>query len=124
MLKKQNGMTLVSWMVIGSFLGAVGLVVLKIIPAYMNYSSVKSIMDDLIQDERIKGGKPKNIRAMLVHTLNVNGLTDIMRDKKAFKFSKIDNGYKLTLKYEQRDNLVGNLDYVVVFDHEVDLNVK
>jgi len=124
MLKSQKGMTFVSWMAIAVFLGAIGLVVLKIIPAYMNYASVKSIMNDLPREDRLKGKKAKEIRKMLAASLDVNGLSAISRDKNAFKFSKIDGGYKLVLKYEQRDNLFANLDYVVVFDHEVDLLVK
>ena len=124
MLKKQRGMTLISMAVIGSFIAALGLAVLKILPAYMNYASVKSIMDEMPRDEKIKGQKPKFIRAMLYRKMDINDLSMIYRDKSAFKFSKIDDGYKLTLKYEQRDNLVGNLDYIVVFDHEVDLKVK
>jgi len=124
MLKKQCGMTLISMAVIGSFVAALGLAVLKILPAYMNYASVKSIMDELPRDDKIKGQKPKYIRGILYKKMDVNNLSIIYRDKSVFKFSKIDGGYKLTLKYEQRDNLVGNLDYIVVFDHEVDLKVS
>lgn len=124
MLKKQIGMTLISWMIVTTFLGGVGLVVLKIIPAYMNYASVKSIMDDLARDEKIKGQSPKGIRRMLNSRLEVNDLKTISRDKKAFKFRKIDGGYALVLTYEERENLFANLDYVVVFDHEVELLIK
>jgi len=124
MLKKQRGMTLISMAIIGSFMAALGLAVLKILPAYMNYASVKSIMDELPRDEKIKGRKPKGIRGLLYKKLDVNNLSMIYQDKGAFKFSKIDGGYKLALKYEHRDNLVGNLDYIVVFDHKVDLKVN
>ena len=117
-------MTLISWMIVATFLGGVGLVVLKIIPAYMNYASVKSIMDDLARDEKIKGQSPKGIRRMLNSRLEVNDLKTISRDKKAFKFRKIDGGYALVLTYEERENLFANLDYVVVFDHEVELLIK
>ena len=82
------------------------------------------LCEELKQDDRIKGKKTKDIRKILYGTLNVNGLSRIISTKDAFKFAKIDSGYKLILKYEQRENLFANLDYVVVFDHEVDLNVK
>jgi len=124
MIKKQIGMTLVSWMIVATFLGGVGLVVLKIIPAYMNYASVKSIMDDLARDDKIKGQSPKGIRQMLNSRLEVNDLKTISRDKKAFKFRKVDGGYALVLTYEERENIFANLDYVVVFDHEVELRTK
>ncbi len=124
MLKKQHGMTLISMALIGSFLGALGLALLKILPAYMNYASVKSIMNEMPRSEKYKGRKPKYIRSMLYRKLDVNNLSMIYADKGAFRFSKIDGGYKLTLKYEQRENLIANLDYVVVFDHEVDFKVN
>jgi len=124
MLKKQNGMTLISMALIGVFMAALGLGVLKILPAYINYASVTSIMDDMSREEKIKNKNPKYIRGILYKKLDVNNLSMIYRNKGAFKFSKIDGGYKLSLKYEHRENLVGNLDYAVVFDHEVDLMVK
>ncbi len=124
MLKKQRGMTLISMVIIGSFLASLGLAVLKILPAYMNYASVKSIMDEMPRDEKIKGKSPKYIRSILYRNLDINNLSMIYQDKKAFKFSKIDGGYKLSLKYEFRENLIGNFDYIVVYDYEVDLPVK
>jgi len=124
MLNKQRGMTLISMAIIVSFMAALGLGVLKILPAYMNYASVISIMDELPRDDKINGKNPSFIRATLYKKLDINNLSMIYRDKKAFKFSKVDGGYKLTLKYEHRENLVANLDYIVVFDHEVDLKVN
>jgi len=124
MLKKQRGMTLISMAIIGSFMAALGLGVLKILPAYMNYASVKSILDELPRDGKIQGKNPKYIRGILYKKLDINNLSMIYADKKAFQFKKIDGGYKLTLNYEHRENLVGNLDYVVVFDYAVDLKVK
>ena len=124
MLKKQRGMTLISWVIVGSFLGALGLAFLKILPAYMNYASVKSIMNELPRDDKVKGQSAKTIRALLYRRLDVNDLSMISRQKDSFKFSKIEDGFKLELNYEERGNLVANLDYVVVFDHEVDIKVK
>lgn len=124
MLKKQRGMTLISWAAIGVIVGALGLAFLKILPAYMNYASVTSILDKLPNEAKIKGKSPKYIRGILYKKLDVNNLSMIYVNKKAFKFSKIDGGYKLTLNYEHRENLIGNFDYIVVFDHEVDLKVK
>jgi len=124
MLKKQSGMTLISMLIIGVFFGALGLAVLKILPAYMDYASVKSILDNLPREARIKGKKPKAIRNILYRKLDMNNLSKIYEKKKSFVFSKIDNGYKLTLNYEHRENLIANFDYVVVFDHEVDLKTQ
>lgn len=124
MLKKQNGMTMVSWMVVAAFCGAMGLVILKLIPVYMDYASVKSIMDDISLDSEIKGKSASMIRALLHRRLDVNALSRMHEKKGAFKFAKKDFGYTLTLDYEERENLIGNFDYVIVFDYEVDLKVK
>ena len=115
---------MISWMVIIGFLAVQGIMALRIIPVYMNYSTVKNVMDELPQSSEIKGKGAKAISLAFRKRLKINNLYDLAKDKEAFKFKKIAGGYTLTANYEARGPIFGNLEFVATFDHQVDLLTK
>ncbi|VAW64447.1 hypothetical protein MNBD_GAMMA11-1222 [hydrothermal vent metagenome] len=124
MNKKQSGLTMISWMVVIGFLAVQIIMGLRIVPVYINYHAVKSVMDSLPIDPDIKGKSAKNIKKVLSKRLKIENLYDLARDKEAFKFKKIKGGYNLTAHYESRGPIMGNLEFVATFDHQVDILTK
>ncbi|MCW9012223.1 MAG: DUF4845 domain-containing protein [Gammaproteobacteria bacterium] len=124
MIKKQRGLTFISWMVVIAFLAVQGIMAMRIVPVYINYSAVKSIMNELVVDPEIKGAGAKKVNELLKKRLKINNLYDLAKDKTAFKFSKIQGGYHLVCHYEARGPIFKNLEFVATFHHEVDLPTK
>ncbi|VAW61388.1 hypothetical protein MNBD_GAMMA10-1811 [hydrothermal vent metagenome] len=120
-MKKQSGLTMISWMVIIGFLAVQFILGLRVIPVYMNYHSVKNVMDSLPIDTDIKGKNVKAIKKILSKRLKIENLYELARDKEAFKFKKIKGGYNLVAHYESRGPIIGNLEFVATFDHQVDI---
>lgn len=88
----------------------------------MTFGSVKSVMDSLVTDPDMKGKTAKEIKMILNRRLLVNNVKGLNQGKqKAFKFTKLSNGYKLTCHYEQRGPIISNLEFVATFDHEVEI---
>jgi len=125
MQKKQQGMTMVSWIVVISFLGVVAIAALNIIPSYLNNLSAKSILDQLADDSSITRGKSASqIKGMIYARFKTNNLKNIDL-KKAITFknrgSSKDAGYIISLNYEDRGKIMGNLYFVTVFEYEVEI---
>lgn len=121
---KQKGLTMVSWMVVLSFLGVVAVSALNIIPSYLNFFSARSILNGLETDSEIKGKTPSQIKVMIAKRFGSNSLQKIVKKQpiKLRSRSPSDGGgVKVTLHYEDRGRIVGNLYFVTVFDHEVEL---
>jgi len=124
MIKKQRGLTAIAWIIVIGLVAVQGLVALRIIPVYMNHNSVKSITDSLKTDPDIKGKSPKQIRSMISKKLEVNNLAYLMRNKETFQFKRSEKGLKLTVHIEEKGPVFGNLNFLVIFDHEVDLPTR
>lgn len=121
MIKRQSGLTMISWMVVLGFVAIQAVMALRIIPVYMSYSSVESVMDELAISAELKGLSGKKIDALFRKRLSINNLYELAKNKEAFKFKKIQGGYTLIAHYEERGPIFGNLEFVATFDHQVDL---
>ena len=124
MLKKQRGLTMISWMVVLGFVGVQAVMALRVIPVYMSFNSVKHIMDDLVTNPEVRGSSVKGVRKYLTKRLGIDGLYTLASNKEAFKFVKTKTGLTLVLHYEERGPIFGNLEFVATFDHEVPLSAK
>jgi len=124
MQKKQQGMTMVSWVVVISFLGVVMVAALNIIPSYLSFFSARSILNDLASDSITRGKTSAQIKKMISARFKTNNLRNIDL-KKAIIFknkgASQGAGYIVNLSYEDRGKIMGNLYFVTVFDHEVEI---
>ena len=121
-MKKQKGLTLITWLVIIAILAFNGLLALNVVPVFINDSSVKSIMKGLETDSSVRGVGPAKIKDIVSKRLRINNIYDITNDK--IKIKKTRTAYLVTIEYEPRGKLVGPLDYIVSFKHEARIQLK
>lgn len=115
-MKKQKGLTMISWMVVIAIVVFNGVIGMNVIPVYINDHSVKSIMKNLEMDTAVRGKSPKQLKEIISKRLRINNVYSIEKENIVIK--KIKNGHYITINYEPRGKLVGNLDYIVSFRHE------
>jgi len=123
-MRKQSGLTMISWIVIIGLVAVQGIMALRIVPVYLNYNSVRTVMDKLPQDPDIKGLSVKKLDELFRKRLRINNLYELAKNKEAFKFKKIQGGYALIAHYEDKGPIMGNLEFVATFDHEVEIITK
>ena len=121
-MKKQKGLTLISWLVIIAVVLFNAIIALNVVPVYLNDHSVKTLMQSLESDSAVRGATPKQIKEIITKRLRINNIYSINKDHIAIKKTK--SGYLVTIEYEPRGRLVGNLDYIVSFKHEATLPVR
>ncbi len=119
MIKKQRGLTAISWMIIIALVAIQGVMALRIIPVYMDYSTVKSIMNGLAEDPEVRGKTPGYIRSVLQKRLQINSIYDLVNSKDAFQFQQLSDGMLISVYYESRGPIYGNLEFIATFEHEV-----
>jgi len=119
MMKKQSGLTLISWALIISLAGVQLVFAMRIIPVYIDFATVKSIMNDVEKKPEFHSKPPREILTYLRKTLSINNIYDLQQQKNAFKFKKTTSGLELHLRYEDRGPIVGNLDFVASFEYQI-----
>lgn len=119
MMKKQSGLTLISWMIIISLAGIQLVFAMRIIPKYMDYATIKSIMNDVQTKPEFQSKPPREILTYIHKTLSLNNIYDLQKQKDVFKFKKSTDGLHLNLHYEGRGPIIGNLDFIATFEYQI-----
>ncbi|MDH5392176.1 MAG: DUF4845 domain-containing protein [Gammaproteobacteria bacterium] len=123
-MHKQHGLSMVSWLIVISFFGTIAISALNIIPSYLNYFSARSVLNSLESDAIVKGKSAEEIKTIISARFNTNNLRNINTSKSiVFKNRGASDraGYKVILSYEDRGRIIGNLFFVTVFQHEVEI---
>ncbi|NNJ98152.1 MAG: DUF4845 domain-containing protein [Gammaproteobacteria bacterium] len=115
-MKKQKGLTLISWLVIIAIVLFNGIIALNIVPVYISDHSVKTLMKNLEMDSTVRGGTAKALKQAITKRLRINNVYSVSKEHISVKKGK--DGYLVKIKYEPRGKLIGNLDYIVTFKHE------
>ena len=83
----------------------------------MQFATIKSVMDDVRKDVELNGGGVKEVLSGIDNRLYVNGIDVVTR--KDFKLKREKSGNVVSVTYEVREHLAGNLDAVMTFSHQV-----
>lgn len=118
-IRKQNGLTLLGFIIVLSITLFFAYIGMKIVPMYMEYYSVVSAMNGVAAERGSSQRSPASIRTEIRDRLYVSYSSGNVQDKH-MKITR-KNGVNLRITYEVRKNLLGNLDVVAKFDRSVRL---
>ncbi len=116
--KNQRGITLMGFMMVLSVLGFFIFLGLRLFPAYSEFNSVKSDMEGLKAQPNAASLSPARVLDFLYRRFDISYVSTV---KPEHIFFDKKNGYNVTIRYEYRKPLMGNLDYVAKFEHTVNL---
>ncbi len=131
----QSGITLIGFLIVLIVLGFFAFLFMKLYPAYYEYYNVVTAMEAIKKEPAVARWTPADILKSLdglqgtaIQTLDkrmyINYVDEKFVNKRSFQIKKISGGYLLTVKYERREPVVYNLDYVAKFERTVQLGSK
>ena len=118
-IRKQNGLTLIGFVVMLSFVLFIAFIGMKIGPIYMEYFSVVSAMNGIASERGSARLSPFDIKVKVLNRLYVSYSAENVKEKN-IKITR-GNGVNLRIAYEVRKPVIGNLDVVAKFDRSVKL---
>lgn len=116
MRNRQRGLTFISIMVIIAVIAFLAMMVLKLFPIYMEDFSVSSSVNGLSQEA---GKGPQELRTALMRRLSINNVDNVSAEDVVIE--RDGNGYRVTVDYEVRVAFIRNIDFVVSFNHSVEV---
>jgi len=119
-MKKQQGMTLISWIIILVFLLFQGVIAMNVLPVYLTDSNVKKIMKALPHDAKARGLTPYQLKNMVAKRININSIYSVTAEHITIQSGR--GSHIVIIEYEPRGKLIGNLDYIVSFRHEAKIS--
>jgi len=132
-MRKQAGATLVTWIIGVGFAILTASAVIKVVPYYVEFNSVKGLMKNIASEPGIKNADKRKIYVKVEKYLNLNNLRSLEDNyygskrkgsgkKNPFKISKLKKGNKrkkLTVEYPVVSKWLGNLSFLIDFKHSV-----
>ena len=119
MNRKQSGMTMIGFVIT---LGVVMFFLycgMKVVPMYTEFYSVKKALSGLAAEPGISAKSKEQVRDLFFRRLYMSYANNVKTD--ALKIESTDQGLMLTVDYEQRRELLANLDVVGKFHAQQEL---
>lgn len=117
-LKQQKGLSSIGWLFVVIVFGAVFTIVAKLAPFYLDNRFVVSTLKGLAEDPLFPKMAPNQIRTKLKKTFRINNIRGKAVD--SVKVTKKKNLTLITIEYEERVNIVYNIDVVLTFNSLLD----
>ena len=121
-MQRQGGASLSGWLIGLIILVFLLSVAIKFVPHYLDFNAIKWAMDELKTDPGSHGGGKRETLARIGNKLRINDVEAVT--ERDFMFKRATGGYELSVEYEAREHLFGNLDAVLTFSHQVEIAVQ
>ncbi len=118
-LHKQRGMTAIGWMLVLGLIAFFTLITLRLAPLYLEYTKVVSVLESLEKEPGITRQTKAEIRKMISRRFDVNDVRGL--DAKQAIIVQKAGTLTVTMDYERRTSLFGNIDLVAKFKKEVEV---
>ena len=119
MKRNQGGMTLLGFLMVLVVVGFAAFIAMRLFPMYQEYYSVKSALKGLANEAGVSDMDPARIQDLFFRRLYINYSENVKPAN--VKIERMEGGWKMSVNYEVRRPLVGNLDVVGKFDASQDL---
>ena len=114
---RQQGVTLISWIVILGVVAFLTTIVLRLFPVYIEHMAVTSSLESLAQEKEPMGAS--EIRTKLMKRFEINDVENVTR--KDIKIESARGVYQVNIAYEVRTPFMSNIDFVVSFDDDAEV---
>lgn len=115
---RQQGVTVMGWIVILLIVGLFALTAIKLFPMYFQFFQVRDILHDVAADKEIDLNNRQAVWVTIGKRLDISQITGIKSEH--LKIERDKGRVILTLKYEDRRPYLGNLDIVGKFEETVE----
>ncbi|MCK5001391.1 MAG: DUF4845 domain-containing protein [Gammaproteobacteria bacterium] len=122
LMKKQQGMTITSWMFVVAIVGFFFMMAIRIGPVFAEDLTISSIWDNLENEPSLVGESPKNIRKSVMKKFAMNNIKVLKKGD--IKITRDKGYYIVKVEYEPRGKIIGKLDFIATFKHEAKIRAK
>lgn len=120
MQNQQRGLTMIGFLFVAFVLVMVAMLGMKLVPAYIEFFSVKKILATMGQESDLKSKSNGDIRADFSRRANTGYVTVVKPED--LSITRPGGIPVISVEYEFRSKLVGNVSLVVDFSASSDPN--
>jgi len=119
MMRRQQGITAIGFLLLAAVFGIVGFGGLKLAPIYMDNFKVQRLLKDIKIEYDGQNPGAAQIRSSIEKRLNIESVSGVgVRD---FVITRSDRGTRVEVVYETRTDFFANIYLLVAFDNSVEI---
>ncbi len=121
-MKKQQGMTLISWVIVLGVIAFFATIVIRVLPMYQEYFGVVRIMDGMKEEMSTNKLTKAQANLLLMRRFNTGYITSVKKEHIEISRGKnTTNVTKIVIDYEVRVPFIAQIDLIGHFHKEVDV---
>jgi len=118
-MKKQQGMTLISWVIVLGMIAFLATIVIRILPMYQEYFGVVHIMEEELTNNKLTKAQAN---LLLMKRFDTGYITSVKKDNIEISRGKNStNVTKIVIDYEVREPFIAQIDLIGHFHKEIDV---
>jgi len=118
MKAKQQGVTVVGMVLIAAGIVFVAVIGLRLIPAYVEYATIQNHLRELARAPDTQGAAPRDIMAAFNRRAQIDDIASV--DGRDLDIVREGGNVILSVVYEKRVKLVGNISACIDFEASSD----
>ncbi len=122
MQSRQRGLSMIGFLFVAMVLVAIAILGMRLVPAYIEFASVKKILSSMGQESDLKSKSNAEIRNDFIKRASVGYVTVVKPED--LSIDRRRGGVIVTAEYVYRTSLVGNISLVVDFRASSDPNAE
>ncbi|MEY1661429.1 DUF4845 domain-containing protein [Isoalcanivorax beigongshangi] len=119
---RQRGLSLLGWLVVLLIGGLLALVAIRLIPVYLEYSSVRTAVQNVLADNNTNLLSERDIRDGVLRRFTVNNVTSIRADELVIR--REGTRVVVGVDYEVREPLLANVDLLITFSDDFAKDIR
>ena len=114
LLRRQQGMTTMGVVILVAFVGIFAFAAIRLVPVYLNYMKVASVVSGVVQEFDGAGATSNMIRRSISNRFDIEMVSEIQ--SKDVTVTKVSGGYEVAAVYSHKAPFIANISFVVDFD--------
>ncbi len=120
MKQKQRGMTFIGLLFTLAVLGVIVFAVLRLLPVYMEYARIVSVLENVKEDLQGTNATAAEIRKSIESRLYIESVKAVSVGD--FQIKKDAAGYRVNLAYDETAPYIANVSFLVSFKKSIEIN--
>lgn len=112
-MHKQQGATLIGMLFVGILVVFAAIVIMKIVPAYIEYYSIKKVFNAMAADPALKDATPSDVRLSYARRSGIDNITAVTADD--LDIARADGKLVVSVRYRVEKPLFGNVGLYMDF---------
>lgn len=118
----MRGMSVLGWMLTISLVVVLGSAAIRIVPAFLEYNTVRSVINSALSDPELHLQSEREVRSRIRRNFDINNVRSISADEVVIV--KEGRRVRAGVAYEVRDPLIANIDLVISFEREFEKDIS